>query len=167
MSPNSLLQISERRYALILASYSLAVAVLVGLLPFLLTVDAQGRRISIGLAAFFGLIAAWRFFVAFRSSPTEPQFQGVQNAPPELQVAYYRRMIWVTALAFPALTALTAWQLSKLESGTTKNVRIWAPLAFLYDHVGFAPTVAAIPALGLVCVWVFVHKLRQQRKGPP
>ena len=161
MSPGPLFEIGRRRYAFAMAGYALAVAIIVAVLPLITPVDAQGRWFCFGLCGLFASIAGWRFIEARKSSPTEPVFFDPSAAPPEAQEKYFRRMLWVSAIAFPGLTAITAWELSRLESGEVEHVRLWAPLSALYEVEGFGPTVAAVPILGLLCMSVFTYKLKQ------
>lgn len=39
--------------------------------------------------------------------------------------------------------------ISALEAGTETTVRVWGPIALLYNNLGFWPAVCLLPALGL------------------
>jgi len=161
MGQRSFFEISRRRYAFVMAAYSLAVAIIVGLLSLMTAVDKEGRWFCIGLSTLFSAIAAWRFFQARRLSATEPVYLLPDTAPVDAQEKYYRRWLWVSAIAFPAVTAMTAWDLSRLESGEVERVSLWGPLSWIYEFAGFGPTVATVPLLGLVCVSLFTYKLKK------
>jgi hypothetical protein len=48
--------------------------------------------------------------------------------------------------------ALGAWffyDLLRLENGDVESVRVWAPMAMLYETLGFWPAVLLLPAIGL------------------
>jgi len=115
------------------------------------TIDAEGRVLcyaGAGLCALLGFLNLWWA----RRTPAEAMVTVIPDrAPVSEQVRYYRRMLWLSLIAFPALSALSAYELHELESGAADSVRLWAPLAFLYERLGYWPTVLAPMALGLAC----------------
>jgi len=57
------------------------------------------------------------------------------------------------ALAVFGLGGWFYYDLSRLESGEIESTRVWAPIAMLYDTLGFWPAVCLLPAIG--CFIVF------------
>ncbi len=131
-----LFRVPETRYDFLQGLYFLAIAILVGVLsivlPFLTGGNGQGGWVALGFIVLFGAVAVY----------------------------YFRRMIWCTLVAFPVLTAYLAWKLYVLEAGARELVLLPEPFAFVYEHLGYAPTAASVPLLGFVCLSVFFHKIR-------
>jgi hypothetical protein len=123
-------------------------------------VDADGRIIAYAMAAMCltgALISGWRA----RQAPPGALAVLPEHAPPPQRLQYYRRMLWLSALAFPAATAVVAYELYHLESGTVASVTIWEPFATVYRHFGFWPAVLSVPLLGLLCAMVLLDRLRR------
>jgi len=56
-----------------------------------------------------------------------------------------------------------AWvymDLLSLERGEVESVKVWAPLAFLYNHFGFYPSTLALPLFGTGLIISAVRKRR-------
>jgi hypothetical protein len=79
-------------------------------------------------------------------------------ANPE-QARHFRRMLWLSAVAFPVMTAWIAYDLQQLENDIVSEVTIWAPVAAVYDHFGYWPAVLVTPLVGILCCTVFLFKL--------
>jgi len=56
----------------------------------------------------------------------------------------------VGAVACFAGGAMVYFDLAGLESGSESTVKVWAPLAYLYNHFGFTVAVSFLPALGVL-----------------
>jgi hypothetical protein len=65
----------------------------------------------------------------------------------------------VGAVACFAAGTFVYFDLAGLESGAESTVKIWAPLAYLYDHFGFTVAVSFLPALGVLflCLGAFKY----------
>ena len=57
-------------------------------------------------------------------------------------------------------TGMTAYELVQLEYGGAERATVWAPLAGLYNALGFWPAVLFFPALGLFGITNMARKLR-------
>lgn len=134
------------------------------LIPIFARVDEQGWFFSLAFFVFAGALAAYNFHRARRAKPESVVYLHPEAAPPNLRVKMYRKMIWATAIAFPILTAISAWDLRQLETGENPHARVWAPLALIYERFGYWPTVALLPILGVVCIGVFIYSIRKSRR---
>lgn len=81
-------------------------------------------------------------------------------ATPEEAAAYFKRILIMSAIAFPILSAWIIYDLSALETGTEESVRIWAPIAFLYNIGGYWPAILATPALGIFVLTSLYRKFK-------
>ena len=73
-------------------------------------------------------------------------------------------------IAFGAICAfgLGIWvfyDLSRLESGAIESTRVWAPIAMLYESLGFWPAVSVLPAFGCLHVWRSILLLHSNREA--
>lgn len=57
------------------------------------------------------------------------------------------------ALAVFGLGGWFYYELLQLESGEIESVRVWVPIAMLYDTLGFWPAVGLLPAIGCFMVY--------------
>ncbi|HLX62214.1 MAG TPA: hypothetical protein VKX17_13115 [Planctomycetota bacterium] len=114
------------------------------------------------LFAGFAIFASVNFWRALKT-PNDQIVPRVQHAPTDVQLSYYRRMLIAAAIAFPLLTAYITYELYQLESGTAQSVQIWAPVAGIYQLIGFWPAVLFVPILGVICCTVFIFRIRHLR----
>ncbi len=153
-----------RRLCLVRAVSFFVLALGLGAFSFTPDVDDFGRNgcyVGAGVCALVSLFNLWKA----RRTPAEATVTTIPDlAPVPTQIHFYRRMLWSSAIAFPALTAWVAYDLHQLESGAEKEASIWAPLVPIYEHFGYWPTVISLPILGIVCCAVFIHKLHKLRK---
>jgi hypothetical protein len=147
---------------------------------FILTV------VFVGIALFAGknldetgltflLVAAGAFLVAglfflwrARRTPKDAVAVTAENLPQQpvpVQLQHYRRILWMSAFAFPILSGFIVYELNRLESGEVERVNIFAPAALLYNHLGYWPAVLVVPVLGVVCIPVLILKMRRLRSG--
>lgn len=150
-----------RRLHLVRAWGLLALAIGLGGFSFAPVVDAEGKVYCYVGAGICALMALFNFWRARRTPAEAIVTTNPDLAPVPEQIHYYRRMLWVSLIAFPGLAAFVASDLQQLESGAAERVRIWAPLVPIYERFGFWPTVLAPILLGLVCCGAFVFKLRK------
>ena len=114
--------------------------------------------VGAGLCALLGFLN----LVLARRTPAEALVTTIPDrAPVPAQLRYYRRMLWLSLVAFPVMSALVAYELHELESGAADSVRLWAPLGALYERFGYWPAVLAPIFLGIACAALFVFKLRR------
>jgi hypothetical protein len=84
--------------------------------------------------------------------------------PPEKQVKALTTVIRVGLLGFLVLTVFIAFDLHALESGEKGSVRIFAPAAYLYNHVGYWPAVTVTPILGVLVLAILVFRRRSLQR---
>lgn len=67
-----------------------------------------------------------------------------------------RTFTWVDDMVYAAICfGAGAWiytELLSLQNGEVQSIKLWAPLAFLYNHLGFYPAVLVLPLLGVCMV---------------
>jgi hypothetical protein len=140
----------------------------VAVMPFIVgrADDVEGRLILVLLG--LGLVAwgAFSFWRHSRRNPTAP-VATIDDLPPDQRVRALRRQMWLVAIAFTPATALMAYELAQVEYGWARSVSVWAPVAFVYNALGFWPAVLFVPAVGLLIVLALAWKLRTVRESHP
>jgi hypothetical protein len=157
----SFFETPERRLYIVRACGLFVLALAIGALSLAPNVDEQGRVFCYALSGLCGLMGLFSLWRARRSSPKATVTLIPERAPIRDQVRQVRRMLWLSVVAFPVMTAWIAYDLHRLESGTVRSVSIWAPLIPVYEHLGYWPTVLSLPVLGTICCAVFIYKLRR------
>ena len=79
------------------------------------------------------------------------------------QMAYFKRMLYLAVPAFPILAIWIYSDLRSLESGAAESVRIWGPVAFLYETGGFWVAILAVPLLGVFAIAALFKKMLSPR----
>ena len=109
------------------------------------------NTIAVSAIAMFGVLQVW---LARRTNPSDvarvPEYldpNRLDRLPPGDRARVLRRYLLLAPVAFPLTSAMTAWEIARLESGAAERVTLWAPLAFLYDQFGYWPAVLA-PLVG-------------------
>jgi hypothetical protein len=104
---------------------------------------------------------AWSFRRHSRRGPTAPRKTWtVDDLPLEERAAAVRRLTLLFSAAAIVGSGFTLYQLVQLELGWAQRVTVWAPIALLYDFLGFWPAVLLVPALGLLGIIGMASKLR-------
>ncbi len=154
-----------RRLCLVRAGGFFALALGFAGFSFAPDVDNWGRHFcyaSTGVCLFLSLFNFWKA----RRTPADSVVTTIPDrAPVPVQILFFRRMLWFSAIAFPALTVWAGYDLHQLEIGAEKEVGIWGPLVPIYEHFGYWPAVALCPILGIVCCAVFIQRLRKLTAG--
>jgi len=117
---------------------------------------------GIGLLG-WGAFSLWRHR---KLDPTTPVYT-IDDLPVDQRVRALRRMILIIPIAFTPLAAFVGYELAQLEYGGATSVRVWSPVAFVYNHFGFWPAVLLVPAAGLLLIMVLAWKLRTIREANP
>lgn len=141
----------------------LALAVVLILVSLLPAVDSLGLVFCLVLAALCTVSGFLNLRRARRASPQAVATIFPDRLAPAHQVRYYRRMLWLSAIAFPLLTVWVTWDLHRLETGLVESVSLWFPLVAIYRAFGYWPTVLATALCGVGCCTVFARKLRALR----
>ena len=84
----------------------------------------------------------------------------VDDLPIEQRASALRRLMLLFGAAIIVGTGMTAYELAQLEYGGAERATVWAPVAGLYNALGFWPAVLFIPALGLFGITAMARKLR-------
>lgn len=150
-----------RRTGYVMIGGGLAIGFAVLTLHLVAPLDAFGIGIGLSLAAIFVLRGLWRLRSAARSHPESVVHQTLATAPPDLQRAWLRRWIPLGALGFVVLTAMNVHDLLDLERGNADSVRVWAPVALIYDAFGFWPAATCVPIVGALTLVALVRRLRR------
>lgn len=145
-----------------------AVALCILSLPFWAEIpDQEGLWIAGAVSLVFG-------FLAYRTARQIPEagddniaaaYIPPADTPVAEQTAFYKRNIYLALVAFPALTWFIVSDLNDLESGAVESVRLWSPVAFLYEQFGYWVATLSVPVLGVVLVlssWRKIARLNSE-----
>jgi len=114
----------------------------------------------------FFLWGAFSFWRHSRRDPATPVYT-IDDLPLDQRVRTLRRMILIIPIAFTPLAAFVGYDLAQVEYGWATSVRVWAPVALLYNNFGFWPAVLFVPAAGLLLIMYMAWKLRTIRETNP
>jgi hypothetical protein len=130
--------------------------------------DMSSNEYGAPMAIAIALVIGFLSFREFKKRDTTDEKQMVYapsaDATVSEQRSYYKKFIQVSVIAFPALTWLIVSDLNSLDDGTSVEVRIWAPVAFLYAHFGYWCAVLAVPILGIIVLTVFSWKIQSLKR---
>jgi len=73
----------------------------------------------------------------------------------------------IISLALKPAEAFTLYDLLRLESREVESVRAWAPIALLYELLGFWPAVLLVPSLWGIIIGLLMLRVRLRRQSPP
>lgn len=128
-------------------------------LPFWADVPNQiGLIMAAALALIFGFMAFNNVRQLQHTREEERVFAPDLDATAEEEAAFYKRMIYLALAAFPALMLITIMDLNDLEGGIVEHVRLWVPIAFLYNHFGYWVTILSIPLAGMIAVFLLFRR---------
>ncbi|MHB1157597.1 MAG: hypothetical protein ACYC26_12275 [Phycisphaerales bacterium] len=150
-----------RRSRMLHAIYFFVIAAALLAMIFLVEGDDFGKVLIGGMIAFFLLMGLFLVWLARRTPADVVVTSNPERLPLPERIAYYKKILWSGTIGFLALTAFVVNDLNQLESGAVKEVRIWEPLALLYEHCGYWPTVLFLPTVCLICTVVIWRKLRR------
>lgn len=111
----------------------------------------------------WGTFSLWRHSKLDAAAPVHT----IDDLPVDQRVRTLRRMMLIIPIAFTPLAAFVGYELAQVEYGGAKSVRVWAPVAFLYNNFGFWPAVLFVPAAGLLLIMALAWKLRTIREADP
>ena len=122
------------------------------------------------LLVLFGLgLLGWGAFSLWRHSKLDSTapVHTIDDLPLDQRVRTLRRAILIVPIAFTPLAAFVGYELAQVEYGLAQSVRVWAPVAFLYNNFGFWPAVLFVPVAGLLLIMSLAWKLRTIREANP
>jgi hypothetical protein len=91
----------------------------------------------------------------------------IDKLPPAKRAAVRLRLMLIITLALMPAEAFTLYDLMRLESREVESVRVWAPIALLYELLGFWPAVLFVPALWGIIIGLLMFRFRLHRQSPP
>ncbi len=133
-------------------------------LPLWLPVDEFGFYFVLGFTTLLMVIAYGDYRESRQASDKERAFQPPIDASAEQQIAYYKKFLGLTLIAFPVLSIVTIYQLHSLQSGDDTE-SVWIPVALAYDWGGYWPAALCVPVAGVLIAGVFVVRIEQLEKG--
>jgi hypothetical protein len=99
------------------------------------------------LGAAFLLYGAFMLRRQLKQDTTTPVLT-VADLPPAERARQLRRFMWIIPIVLIPGAAWIAYDLVQVEFGTARSVRVWAPVALMYNLFGFWPAVLFLPVLG-------------------
>jgi hypothetical protein len=147
---------------LLLMGWAYALLVVGGLLLVAfqgLEIDTFGLVFGVCILAFF----SYKSYTCFRDLKVVRQ-EDMVYAPPkdatvQEQISYFKRILILSAIAFPILSIWIYLDLNSLESGEVDSVRLWEPVAFLYNIGGYWAAILTVPVLGIIVLGTMLKKI--------
>jgi hypothetical protein len=114
-------------------------------------------------------VCGWGAFSLWRHRKLDPTalVHSIDDLPVDQRLRTLRRFLALVPIAFTPAAALMGYELMRVEYGWARSVSVWAPVAFVYNSLGFWPAVLLIPALGLLLMMYLAWKLRAIRESNP
>ena len=106
-----------------------------------------------------GIIHGVAIWAGFGARVGDDDRTTLDDLPIEQRASALRRLMLIFGGAIIVCTGMTAYELVQVEYGGEERM-VWAPLAGLYNALGFWPTVLFFPALGLFGITAMARKLR-------
>ena len=128
----------------------------------------QGLNIGVSAAVVssIGVYGAVMLWLAGRTpdgtTARVPNVFNLHNLPVDQRRTIVRRQLILGALVWPAASAWIAFDIGRLESGAVEHVDLWAPIAFLYEHLGYWAAVMAMPIAGALLSAALLKRLRRE-----
>ncbi|MBK8562476.1 MAG: hypothetical protein IPN76_03800 [Saprospiraceae bacterium] len=109
------------------------------------------------------LFLAYKAYTCFRGE-APPKLTDLGEKPAETatvadHIAFHKKLIFIGGSILLFLSIWIIHDLNKLESGEIESVRIWAPIAMLYEILGYWAAVLIMPALCLFVVFANLRKI--------
>jgi hypothetical protein len=154
---------NKKQFYLLQAVLKAGLAIFCISLP--LWADMSNNEYGIIIAIAFSLLFAFLAFKDYKKSKLSNE-EDLPYSPPANssiaeQVSFYKRYMYISAAAFPLLTIIVIFDFNDLESGQVESVRTFAPVIFVYEQFGYWPAIFTVPILGLVCVLLFLKKIKE------
>lgn len=113
--------------------------------------------IAVGLLT--GFFAYKLFLKRNEEGIIEQNYMPPPDSTTKQQIEFYKKYIYLSLIAFPLLTYIVVQDLNDLEAGA-ESVRIWAPIAFIYEKCGYLSAIYSVPILGILVVIGFLYKIK-------
>jgi len=111
------------------------------------------------LVPIVGIIHGVAIWAGFGARVGDDDRTTLDDLPIEQRASALRRLMLLFGAAIIVCTGMTAYELVQVEYGGEERM-VWAPLAGLYNALGFWPAVLFFPALGLFGITAMARKLR-------
>jgi hypothetical protein len=121
--------------------------------------DPETIALLAGLGVAFLGFGAYTLRRQLKQDPTTPVLT-VADLPPAEGARQLRRFMWIIVLVLTPGSAWIAYDLAQVEFGTARSVRVWAPVALMYNFFGFWPAVLLLPVLGVALLLTMAWALR-------
>ena len=99
-----------------------------------------------------------------RQDPAAP-IQTVDDLPPAEGARQTRNLMWIVGIVLSLGSVFMAYQLAQVEFGSARSATVWAPVALVYELLGYWPAVLLLPALALFILLSLARKLRAIKEG--
>ena len=106
-----------------------------------------------------GIIHGVAIWAGFGARVGDDDRTTLDDLPIEQRASALRRLMLLFGGAIIVCTGMTAYELVQVEYGGEERM-VWAPLAGLYNALGFWPAALFFPALGLFGITIMARKLR-------
>ncbi|TGK07693.1 hypothetical protein EHO59_06220 [Leptospira semungkisensis] len=132
-------------------------------LPLWEELDQTGLILSIVIGLAFAFFS-YRMFKNLKNIREEEQaYVPPLDATVEEKITYYKKILYLSVVIFPLLSIIIILDLNSLESGSVESVRIWAPVAFMYEQFGYWAAILAAPILGILVISGLLRVIRLLR----
>lgn len=112
------------------------------------------------LAAMVAFLGIRNFRDATTIDPRQRELDLDPDTPLEEQIRYYQQRLIAAPLIIIPLTIWVAYDMERLSSGAVEQLRVWAPIAALYNSFGYWGAVLLFPIFGLVSVILTWSRLK-------
>ncbi len=137
-----------------------AIAVVIVLVGIFAAPDAEGLVLALIIGGVLGAVAGYHVWRLRRTKPQEQIVTRAEGLPVAQRPAALRRAVWTGGLGCLVLSFWAGWELWTVETGRAERATVWAPIAFVYEHLGFWPAMLTAPALGVLIVVSGLRKAR-------
>ena len=108
------------------------------------------------MAIIIGIIFSYLFFKSFKKIK-EPgiidnKYKPADDASEYDKIKFYKRMIYMSIVAFPILSYFNFDDITNFENGKADYLNLWWPVAFAYEKFGYWAGVVFVPVLGIIVI---------------
>ena len=97
--------------------------------------------------------------------PSTTQYTDTQSQTARPAKRYSSGEFLLSAFGCFAIGFWVFCDLTAFESGAEEDVRVWAPVAALYEYFGFWPAVLLLPSMGVFALWKAIESYHQEHSG--
>jgi hypothetical protein len=122
----------------------------------------SARRTAVVVIVLIVAFGAFQLWLAVHTPDTavvQSSYVDPNTLPMDIRLRYFKRQLLLSFMAFSALSWWSAHQLNQLESGAAETVQLWAPVAFIYEHLGYTAALLATPLVGIIFCAVWINRM--------